>query len=51
MVLSAKVVSPHVFFFFVSYFHGKQLKVMSEKVSYPKLRETFKPHISWAGLE
>ena len=39
MVLSAKVVSPHVFFF-VSCFHGKQLKVMSGKVSYPKLMVT-----------
>ena len=55
MVLSAKVVSHHVFFsLFFSLFHTfmvNSLRSCRGKVSYPKLRVTFKTHIPWAGLE
>ena len=39
MVLSAKVVSP--FFFFVSYFYGKQLKIMLGESQLSKTKGNF----------
>ena len=41
MVLSAKVVSPHAFFFLVSYFYGKQLKVMLGESQLSKTKGNF----------